>query len=80
MDDIIYTFDDTYLYFSISSFVQYLLGNDVVVEKEEMRTDRTGLSTARRRLSAMVVAHSIRAARLKVMKKILLPADPETSR
>ena len=40
-----------------------------------LRTDRTGLSTARKRLSKMVVAQSIRAARLHVVKRILLPAD-----
>jgi hypothetical protein len=40
-----------------------------------LRTDRTGLATARRRLSAMVVAHSLRSAKHNVLKRILLPAD-----
>ena len=40
-----------------------------------LRTDRTGLSTARRRLSSMVVAHALRSAQRNVLKGILLPAD-----
>jgi hypothetical protein len=57
---------------------------DKIISMEELsntsnsgvvRTDRTGLSTARKRLSRMLVGNSIRAARLHVIKRILLPAD-----
>ena len=66
---------------SMSDALDAIIGSGEEEEASEMlRTDRTGLATARKRLSAMVVAQSIRQARFKIMKKILLPADPETSR
>jgi hypothetical protein len=41
------------------------------------RTDRTGLTTARKRISELVVGNALDAARQNVVKKILLPADSD---
>ena len=42
---------------------------------ETVRTDRAGLTIARKRLSVLVVGNALDAARQNVMRKILLPAD-----
>ena len=47
----------------------------VVEGSDTVRTDRTGLATARKRLSQLVVETSFNAARQNVMRRILLPAN-----